>query len=178
MARSMPSRSWPVLRTAFETILVDFGAILGVLGEPKWRPKSIFWMFFCDVFFESVLAPFWVHFWRPRTSKSRFSRERGANCHKIGIFEKSSKKASFWVHFGRRGPPKIDETSCSKLSFFFTFCFCVSWRLIVILARFGEAPGAPKINKKSKKLCLGQFWNAFGIQHRFWTRFWTDFGGF
>ena len=56
--------------------------------------------------------------------------------------------------------------------------FSALLRFFVILARFWEAPGAQKINKKSKKSRSGRFWNAFGIQYRFWTRFGSDFGGF
>ena len=65
-----------------------------------------------------------------------------------------------------------------------TLCFfdidfsSLFFRFFAILARFWEAPGAQKINKKSKKSHSGRFWNAFGIQYRFWARFWTDFCGF
>ena len=51
-------------------------------------------------------------------------------------------------------------------------------QFFAILARFWEAPEAQKINKKSKKSRSGRFWNVFGIQYRFWTRFWSDLGGF
>ena len=56
--------------------------------------------------------------------------------------------------------------------------YSLFWRIFAILVRFWEAPEAQKINKKSKKSRSGRFWNAFGIQYRFWTRFWSDFGGF
>ena len=48
-----------------------------------------------------------------------------------------------------------------------------------ILARFWEAQGPPKIDKKSKKLHLGRCWNASGIFNRFgdgFGRVWEDFG--
>ena len=60
---------------------------------------------------------------------------------------------------------------------------CVSWRLIVILARFWEAPGVPKINKKLKKSRSGRFRDFKSILgailkrfSRILERFWIDFG--
>ena len=51
----------------------------------------------------------------------------------------------------------------------------------MILASFWEAQGPPKIDKKSKKLHLGRFWNASKIVDRFgdgFGRVWEDFGRF
>ena len=55
----------------------------------------------------------------------------------------------------------------------------VFFRIFVILARFWEAQGPPKIDKKSKKLHPGRFWNASKIFDRFgdsFGRVWEGFG--
>ena len=48
-------------------IFMVLGLILGGFGEATWKPKSIFWMFFFDVFFECVLGSIWMDFWRLET---------------------------------------------------------------------------------------------------------------
>ena len=100
-----------------------------VWGNQNGAPNRVFACFFAMFFSSAFRHRFGLHFWRLRTSKNRFSLERGANFHKIGVFEKSFKKAQFWLRLGRPKPSKIDEKSCSKLSlfltsFFFAF-FCV-----------------------------------------------------
>ena len=50
-------------------IFVVLGSILGGLGEAKWKPKSIFWRFFSDVFLECVLASIWGGFLEARNLK-------------------------------------------------------------------------------------------------------------
>ena len=48
---------WSVFFTSLSEVkFFDFGAILGGFGKPNRRPKSIFGMFFFDVFFECVSA--------------------------------------------------------------------------------------------------------------------------
>ena len=37
------------------------------------------------------------------------------------------------------------------------------FRIFAILARFWESPGTSKIDKKSKKSCLGRFWDVGAI---------------
>ena len=52
-------------------IFVVLGSILGGFGEAKWKPKSIFWRVFFDVFFECVLASTWDGFWEDRNLKNQ-----------------------------------------------------------------------------------------------------------
>ena len=47
-----------------------------------------------------------------------------------------------------------------------------------MLARFWTVPGRPKIDKESKKSCLGRFWNALKFLYRFWNGFGKVLGGF
>ena len=49
-------------KTLFWASLVDFGAILGGLGRPKRKSKSILESFFSDVFSNRVWASFWDRF--------------------------------------------------------------------------------------------------------------------
>ena len=61
------------------------------------------------------------------------------------------------------------------------FLTSIFWRFFAIFgdfARFWEAKKFPKIDKKSKKSCSGRFCGALKIYDRFWSRFWSDFGGF
>ena len=111
--------------------------------------------------------------------KKRGFRVRGVLIVTKSAFSKNhQKKLHFGFILGGANHQKSMKNRVRNYHFFLhRFFFCVSWRLIVILARFWEAPGAPKINKKSKKSRPGRFWNAFGIQSRFWKRFWTDFDG-
>ena len=48
----------------------------------------------------------------------------------------------------------------------------------MLWARFWGVPGLPKIDKKSKKLCSGRFWNALKTIHRFWDGFERVLDGF
>ena len=52
-----PLRRWSLFFNSLsEAISFDFASILGGLGRPKWMSKSIFEMFFGNVFFERGLA--------------------------------------------------------------------------------------------------------------------------
>ena len=53
-----------------EGIFKVLGAISGRFGRPKWRPKSIVARFFCNVFFEGVLAFILGHFLEGQTMKN------------------------------------------------------------------------------------------------------------
>ena len=90
-----------------------------------------------------------MHFWRLRILKNGFSPERGANFHKIGVFEKSFKKTTFGIHFGRPRPSKIDEKWCSKPVTLLTSKKKPQKTDFGI--RFG-LPKPPKINPKLKKI--------------------------
>ena len=89
-----------------------------VIGGENGCQNRCFGRFFAMLFSSAVWHRVWVHFWRLRTLKYRFSLQRGANSHKIDVFEKSWKNIRFGLHFGRPKPSKIDEKSCLKLSLF------------------------------------------------------------
>ena len=82
------------------------------------------------------------------------------------------------VVLGGPNGEKSSKNGNGKRAFFQRRILSVFFRIFAILARFWEAPGAPKIDKKSKKSCSGRFWSALQIFHRFWKRFWTAFGRF
>ena len=94
------------------------------------------------------------------------------------FFRNIQKKARFGLIFGGENGEKSIKNGLRKCVFLEHRVLIVFFRILTILARFWEAPGAPKINKKLKKSCSGRFWNAFGIFDRFWKRFWSDFGRF
>ena len=71
-------------------------------------------------------------------------RLKGANFHKIGVFDKSLKRAPFRGRFGRSRPSNIDETSCSKLSLFQTSFF---FRIFASYGDFGSILGGPRDSK-------------------------------
>ena len=108
---------------------------------------------------------------------------RGALIVTKSAFSKNHKKK---VHFGFMGGANHQKSMKNRVQnyhFFLHRFFCVSWCLIVILARFWEAPGASKIDKKSKKSCLGRFWDVGAIWEAILDRllqildgFWQDLG--
>ena len=94
--------------------------------------------------------------------------------------------AGYWMGLGRilagANHQKSMKNRVRNYHFFLHRFFCVSWRLIMILARFWEAPGGPKINKKLKKSRSGRFRDFESILEailkrflRIWVRFWIDF---
>ena len=108
----------------FNSFLRGFFSMLNrfleVLGGQNGSQNRILGGFFAMFFSSAFWHRFGMHFGRLRTSKNRFSPERGANFHKIGVCDKSLKRAPFRGRFGRSRPSKIDEKSGSKLSLFQT----------------------------------------------------------
>ena len=92
------------------------------------------------------------------------------NFQKINVFEKSMQKVQFWVHFGMPKPLKIDRKSCLKLMLVSTPFFLRFFCFLTILARFGEAPGGPKIGEIAKKTLSVRVSSAFGLSVRVWKR--------
>ena len=95
------------------------------------------------------------------------------------------KKFHFGIIFGGPNHQKSMKNRVRNDHFFKHRFFFDLLRLIVILARFWEAPGAPKIDKKSKKSCLGRFWDVGAIWGAILDRllqildgFWQDFERF
>ena len=114
-----------------------------------------------------------------------------ANFHKIDVFEKMRKNLDFGVVFGGQSEEKSRTNCVEKHTFFLLRFFGDVLRFLMIFARFWEARGPPKIEKKLKKSqkidfltrsvlkegsgrVLRGFWDGFG---RFWGGFWMDFGG-
>ena len=124
--------------------------------------------------------PFWRRFGcifgGPEPQKVGF-RVRGVLIVTKSAFSKNHQKQH---HFGfiLEGPnhQKSMKNRVRNYHFFLHRFFCVSWRLIVILARFWEAPGVPKINKKLKKSRSGRFRDFKSILGAILKRFWIDFG--
>ena len=122
-------------------------------GRPKRKPKSIFGTFFFDAFFECVLASILERILEARTLKNRdfpigklrFSQNRR--------FWKSSEKTSILESFSEAKSKKNRGKIILKIMCFFDIVFLAFFffRIFAILARFWDARGAPKINKKSKK---------------------------
>ena len=92
--------------------------------------------------------------------------------------KKHRKNLDFGVVFGGPNHENSKKNGVGNHVFFGHRFFGVFLQFFAILARFWEAPEAQKINKNLKKSRSGRFWNVFGIQYRFWTRFWSDLGGF
>ena len=106
----------------------DVGSILGGFGRPKRRPKSVFWRFFFDVFFECVSASIFHGFWKARTlqnsdftiGKPQFSQNRR--------FRKKCEKTSILEWFWEAKTAKNREKMMSKnvcffnIDFFALFC--------------------------------------------------------
>ena len=59
-----------------------------VIGSQNGSQNRFFGRLFAMLFSSAVRHRVWVHFWRLRTLKYRFSLQRGANSHKIDVFEK------------------------------------------------------------------------------------------
>ena len=89
------------------------------------------------------------------------------------------------VVLGGPNGEKSSKNGNGKRAFFRCRILSVFFRIFAILARFWEAPGAPKIDKKSKKSCLGRFWDVGAIWGAILDRllqildgFWQDFERF
>ena len=110
---------------------------------------------------------------------------------KIDVFKKISKKCSIWGSFWEveteKNPAKMVMESMLFFNVDFKTFFC---RIFVILARFWEGPGPPKIRKNQKKSIfdrvqfrrrvLGGFWEGLGrilggFGEDFGKVFWLDF---
>ena len=152
-------------QASFETLYIRVQLGFGeVLGGQNGAPNRVFACFFAMFFSSAFRHRFGLHFWRLRTSKNRFSPERGANFHKIGVFEKPFKKAPFWLRLGRPKPSKIDDKSCSKLSLFLTSFFL---RFFLFFKDFGSVWGGPAPPKSTKNRSRGP---KNGFRDAFWTR--------
>ena len=93
--------------------------------------------------------------------------------------KKLLKHIGFWLGFWKSKRRKIDKKIVLKKYVLFEHrILCVFFQIFAILARFWTLPGRPKIDKKSKKSCLGRFWNAFRFLYRFWNGFGKVLGGF
>ena len=141
-------------------------------GKPKWMPKSIFRRFFFDAFFERVLTSILGGFSEPRNltnqQKPLFFQWFLLIFTKSTFLKNVQKNMDFGSIFGGQNNEKTWKHSVEKHVFFELGILCVFFRIFAILARFWTLPGHPKIDKKSKKSCLGRFWNAFRFLYRFW----------
>ena len=72
--------------------------------------------------------------------------------------------ASFWDAQTIKNRSNI---VCETDAFFNTVFVCVFFRILAILARFGEAPGDPKIAKNRQTIHSGPVWSALVLSVRF-----------
>ena len=94
-------------------------------------------------------------------------------------FSKNVQKITdFGCIFGCQNGEKTQTNSVEKHVFFGLGIFYVFFRIFANVARFWNLPGRPKIDKNSKKSCLGRFWNAFRFLYRFWNGFGKVLGRF
>ena len=98
-------------------------------------------------------------FWRLGTLKICTAPRREHDFHKIDVFEKVAKNVDFGLVFAGQNDGKSRKNGVEKCVFFLLPFFGVFFRFFEILARFWEARGRPKIDKKSKKLCSGCDWD-------------------
>ena len=102
------------------------------------------------------------------------------------------KKHRFWLRLRSSKRRKIERKWCRNTCFFEQRILSVFFGILAILARFLEASGTPKINKKSKKSFSRRFWvvgsildailerfgrilDGFGKNfRRIWNEFWKD----
>ena len=94
-----------------------------------------------------------------------------ANFHKIDVFEKMRKNLDFGVVFGGQSEEKSRTNCVEKHTFFLLRFFGDVLRFLMIFARFWEARGPPKIEKKlkkSQKIAKNRFFNAFSFEGGFW----------
>ena len=100
------------------------------------------------------------------------------------IFTKSTfskkwrKNVDIGIVFGAQNNEKSRKNRLENHVFFLLRFFCVFLRFFAILARFWEAPGLPKIRKKSKKNEKIAFRAFFGFSADFGSGFGAIFGDF
>ena len=181
-----------------EAIFFALGGILGGLGRPKWRSKSIFERFFGSFFSHAISASILDVFWRLRTLKIELPPRREHDFHKIDVFKTLSKNDRFWSHFWMPKPWKFDKKSYQKTCLFSWWNF---GRFFWFWLHFGRLWGPrplPKFIKNRPRRSknwfwdaswtrlllkvgvgrvLGGFWIGFGkILEGFLGRFWEDVG--
>ena len=133
----------------FFSIFSIFGSILEGFGRPKWRPKSIFGRFFCDAFFECVLASIFLRFFRfflyPNLDFCAHSQCFVTIYTKSTFSKKMRKNIDFGVVFGGQNHEKSRKYDVEKHVFFGHRFLHVFLRILAILAPFWEARALPKI---------------------------------
>ena len=157
----------------FEGVLLrffffNFWQILGGLGRPTWKPKSIFWRFFFDAFFECISASFLGRFSEARNlknsnfpyEKQRFSQNRR--------FRKKCEKTSILESFSEAKTEKNREKTVLKNMCFFHIDFSsLFFDFLRFLLDFGRPRRLQKSIKNGLKKSL-----VFGMH------FVIDFHGF
>ena len=165
----------------------DFGAVLGGFGRPKWRPKSIFERFF-SMFFSIVISAsiFWrfcVIFLSPNLDFCAHSQCFVRIYTKSTFWKDGRKIIDFGLDFGGQNDEQSRKNRVERHAFFWLRFFSVFLRFLMILARFWEALGPPKLWKNRPRWPKSGFWDVS------WTRlsskvglgrvsggFWKDFG--
>ena len=83
-------RGWSLFfGSMLEAIFFDLGAILGGLGRPKWRSKSIFEKLFGSFFSHAISASILDRFLEAPNPKNRAPTWTGAQFLQNRIFEKT-----------------------------------------------------------------------------------------
>ena len=95
----MESHFHSFFRRRFFSFFFDVGSILGGLGRPKRRPKSIFRKLFCDAFFECVSASISGRFWEAPNPENMHGASTGARFSQNRRFRKSSEKTTILAPF-------------------------------------------------------------------------------
>ena len=127
-------------RPRFFASRLDFGAILGGFGRPKWKPKSIFGRFFFDVFFECVLASILGGFLKAQDLKINDFPIGKLQISQNRRFRKKYEKTWILESFSEAKTAKHREKMVLKNVCFFNIdFFAFLLRFLRILARFWEA---------------------------------------
>ena len=107
----------------FEGIFFDFSSILVGFGRSKRRPKSIFGRFFCDAFFECVLASILGRFLEAPNLENVHGAKARARFLQNRRFRKSIEKTSILAPFSEAKTEKNREKMVLKNVCFFNFDF-------------------------------------------------------
>ena len=138
-------------------------------------PKSIFGSFFCNVFFERILASILDGFFEARTFKNQqkplFFQWFLLIFIKSTFAKKYRKILNFGFIFGGRNGEDLVKNGMRKCCFFQHQIFSIFFRIFAKFVRFGEGLGLQKIEKNRKKSCSGRVWNPFEIKSDFGSDF-------
>ena len=134
-----------------------------------------FWIIFCDVSFECVLASIFRRFLGSPTlenqQKPLFFQWFLLIFIKLTFAKKYRKILNFGFIFGGRNGENLVKNGMRKYCFVQHQILSIFFRIFAKIVRFGEGLGLQKIAKNHKKSCSGRAWNPFEIKSDFGSDF-------